>query len=40
MELKTPTKSDNVNKRALSEVANTDIDGSSSTKKMKIDKGK
>ena len=40
MELQTPAKSDNVNKRALSKVTDMDIDGISSSKRIRIDKGK
>ena len=40
MQLQTATKFDNVNKRALLEVEDMDIDASYSSKKMEIDKGK
>ena len=40
MELQTPTKTDNVNKRALSGVVDMDVDGKYLSKKMKVYKGR
>lgn len=40
MELQTLAKTKNTNKRPLSKIADMDVDGESSSKKMKVDKGK